>query len=97
MEDKLKIYAALKLKISALEDELKPLVEEIQSMMVAEEVDEIGFELGKISLSYLKTWTYPDEVNDLLEEGKQAKKTAEKIGTATFVEKPSIKFYPKKD
>ncbi len=85
-------YAELDTQIKALEaekDEVKGL---ILAEMVEEGQDAVETEVGKFSITRLKTWTYPEKVVELGDKFKAAKAKAESTGEATYVEKDSLRF-----
>ncbi len=47
---------------------------------------------GSFSVNMLKSWTYPEKVNQMNEDFKAAKAKAESTGEATYEEKPSLRF-----
>jgi hypothetical protein len=85
-------YAALDAQIKELEakkDEVKGLI--LQEMVDSGE-DAVNTEVGKFSVTKLKTWTYPEKVIELGDKFKAAKAKAESTGDATFTEKNSLRF-----
>ncbi len=85
-------YAELDARIRELEakkDEVKGL---ILAEMVEGGQEAVQTEVGKFSVTKLKSWTYPDEVVELGDEFKAAKAKAESTGEATYVEKDSLRF-----
>lgn len=48
--------------------------------------------VGTYSLKFLKTWTFPQEVEELRAKLKEAEVDAQRTGRATFEEKPSLTF-----
>lgn len=85
-------YAALDAQIKELEtkkDEIKGFI--LQEMVDSGE-EAVETEVGKFSVTTLKTWTYPEEVVKLGDKFKAAKARAESTGDATFVEKNSLRF-----
>ena len=83
-KSKLEEYAALKSEIKALEERAEPLKKEIEAAMIAENLEEVSFDSGKVALQSKKKWVYPQEIVNEEEQLKAKKKTAEQIGTATF-------------
>lgn len=85
-------YAALDAQIKELEaqkDEKKALI--LQQMVEAGE-EAVETEVGKFSVTRLKTWTYPEKVIELGDKFKAAKAKAESTGEASYVEKESLRF-----
>lgn len=85
-------YAELDAQIKALEaekDEVKGL---ILSEMVEAGEEAVETDVGKFSVTRLKTWTYPEKVTELNDKFKAAKAKAESTGEATYVEKESLRF-----
>ena len=92
MENVYEEYAVLESQIAALEakkDQLRPAILE---KMIAEGVDKVETAVGKFSVTKRKTWTYPEEVNEIGEEFKAAKAKAESTGEATYEESESLRF-----
>lgn len=85
-------YAELDAQIKALEaekDEVKGL---ILSEMVESGQEAVETDVGKFTVTRLKTWTYPEAVTELGDKFKAAKAKAESTGDATYVEKESLRF-----
>jgi hypothetical protein len=96
-KDKVKQYISLKSDISTLEakaDELKVVIEEI---MKSNNLDTLDTELGKLSMVGRKTWSYPQEITDLDTSLKDKKKESERLGTATYTENFSVRFFATKE
>ena len=91
-KDKVARYAELKLLIKNLEAETDELRPAIVSHMQASEAEEMNTDFGKFILSKRRTWTYPEDVLALEQTFKKAKKGAEGLGTATYVENPVLMF-----
>lgn len=85
-------YASLDAQIKALEaqkDEVRGLI--LKEMVEAGQ-EAVETEVGKFTLTRLKTWTYPEKVTEIGDKFKAAKAKAESTGDATFVEKESLRF-----
>lgn len=94
-KETLEEYASLKTDIKALEVRADELKKEIEEAMIAEELEEVSFDSGKIALQSKKKWTYPQEIVTEEENLKAKKKAAEQLGTATFASgTPFAVFYP---
>lgn len=92
---KLEEYASIKMQIKALEDKAEPLKKEIEESMVAQNLEEVSFDSGKVALQSKKKWTYPQEIVSEEETLKAKKKAAEQLGTATYAAgTPYAVFYP---
>lgn len=92
-KDTLLEYAELKAKIKEIEERIKeiaPTILEVLTSTGSEEIDVKG--TGKFILSLYRTWTYPQEIVTIEETLKAKKKESEQKGTATYVEKPVLKF-----
>lgn len=87
---------ALEAKISEFklkQDQLKPL---IIKMMIEQRAEKIELDIGKFTVSRLKSWTYPEAVLDLGEEFKAAKAKAESTGEATYEVNETLRYTPVK-
>ncbi len=76
-------------KLEAKKDELKGLI--LKEMVEAGE-ESVETQVGKFTVTRLKTWTYPEKVVELGDKFKAAKAKAESTGEATYVEKESLRF-----
>lgn len=85
-------YAAVDAEIKALEAKKEQLRPHILSKLLDEGVDKLETSLGKFSMTYLKKWTYPEDVTEIGEKFKAAKAKAESTGDATYEETPSLRF-----
>ncbi len=85
-------YAELDARIKELESEKDEVKGLILAEMVEEGQDGVETEVGKFSVTRLKSWTYPEKVTDLGDKFKAAKAKAESTGEATYVEKESLRF-----
>ncbi len=85
-------YAEIDAKIKALEAEKDEIRGIILSEMVESGQEGVETEVGKFSVTRLKTWTYPEKVTELGDKFKAAKAKAESTGEATYVEKESLRF-----
>jgi len=97
-KDVLLEYAELKAKIKDMEarvSEIAPSILEVMTSSGAEQLDVKG--TGKFTLSPYRTWTYPEEISIMEKDLKALKKDAEQKGTATYVEKPVLKFTIEKE
>lgn len=85
-------YAELDAQIKALEAEK----DEVKGLILAEMVEQgqeaVETDVGKFTVTRLKTWTYPENVVELGDKFKAAKAKAESTGDATYVEKESLRF-----
>lgn len=87
---------ALKAKIAEYElkqDQLKPHIIE---MMTEQGAEKIELDIGKFTITRLKSWSYPEAVVDLGEEFKAAKAKAESTGEATYEVNESLRYTPVK-
>ncbi len=85
-------YAVIDAQIKELEakkDELKGI---ILKEMVASGEESIETQVGKFTVTRLKSWTYPEKVIELGDKFRAAKAKAESTGDATYVEKESLRF-----
>ena len=85
-------YAMLDAQIKELEakkDEVKGL---ILAEMVESGEEAVETDVGKFTVTRLKTWTYPEKVIELGDKFKAAKAKAESTKEATYVEKESLRF-----
>lgn len=85
-------YALLDAQIKQLTAKKEALREDILKNMSENGADKVETIWGKYTCTMLKTWQYPDYVNNLSEEYKAAKAKAESTGEATYTEKPSLRF-----
>ncbi len=60
--------------------------------MVASGEESIETQVGKFTVTRLKTWTYPEKVIELGDKFKAAKAKSESTGDATYIEKESLRF-----
>jgi len=88
-------YAAKKLQLVALEEELDALKPQVIAAIQEQEADQVEHSSGLFSLQARRTWTYPLEVQLQEENLKAEKKQCEQIGTATYSEKPVLVFKAK--
>ena len=76
--------------------ELEAKKEGIRALMVKEMIEsgqqKVETVWGSFSVNMLKSWTYPEKVNQMNEDFKAAKAKAESTGEATYEEKPSLRF-----
>ncbi len=87
---------ALKARIAEFElkqDQLKP---HIIAMMIEQGAEKIELDIGKFTVSKLKSWSYPESVIELGEEFKAAKAKAESTGEATYEVTESLRYTPVK-
>ena len=72
----------------------KAIIEDLQSAGV-EKAD--VKDTGVFTLVKRKTWKYSKEVLHLQEELAEAQQDEQRVGAATFEEKMTVAFYPKKE
>lgn len=93
---KLKLYAELKGKVKALEDELKALQPEILADLkerTKELADKsIRFEFGTFSITERKTWEYTEMLMEKEKELKESKKAEELAGIAKVTVTESVRY-----
>lgn len=92
MENVYEEYAVLESQIAALEAKKDQLRPSILKKMIEDGMTKVDTAVGKFSVTKRKTWTYPEEVNELGEEFKAAKAKAESTGEATYEESDSLRF-----
>ena len=81
--------------IEAQQSELRPAILED---LVAAGVEKADVkDAGVFTLVKRKTWTYSKEVLHLQEELAEAQQDEQRVGAATFEEKMTVAFYPKKE
>lgn len=87
-------YATLKVEIRSHQkrlDELKPIVEDV--LLRVDAVDNpVETKLGKFTLRIRRLWKYSEELTALDMQVKQAKKTEEATGVATYEEAKDVYF-----
>ena len=84
-------YAAIKMQISALEEEMEVL----QPDLLAEMPEDTPVELeniGTFSIGKRKKWTFPKEVEVVRQKLKEEEKLSQQTGTATYEENKFITF-----
>lgn len=89
-------YATIKLQIKELEEKLDPLKEKIVAQ-IGECEDPIEIDEGTFTVSKRRKYIYPKEINDLEKKLKEEKVTAERIGSATYVENSVLMFKGSRD
>ena len=92
-KDVLLEYAELKAKIKEMEarvSEIAPSILEVMTSTGSKQIEVKG--TGKFTLSPCRTWTYPEELVTIETDLEAKKKGAKQKGTATYVEKPVLKF-----
>lgn len=77
-------YAAKKIQMKALEEELELMKPEILKEMGDNE--EVEIEGGVFTITKKRNWTYPEEIKKQDEALKAKKKEAEQLGTAEYTE-----------
>ena len=87
-------YALVKAKMTELENQEDALRVKILEQMVEKGEEKVETAMGSFKKATLKKWVYPEEVLEKEEEYKAEKAKAESIGTATYTEKPSLRFTP---
>jgi hypothetical protein len=85
-------YADVELQIKELTKVRESYREEILKGMLADGNDKLQNEVGSFTVSKLKKWTYPPEVETLGTQYKIAKIQSENEKTATYTEEPSLRF-----
>lgn len=85
-------YAILDAQIKALTAKKELLREKLIQEMVSSGEQKAETVWGSFSVNMLKSWTYPDYITEMNESYKAAKVKAEKMGEATYEEKPSLRF-----
>lgn len=85
-------YAAIKAKMKELEAEEAEIKPMIIAEFQAKGIDKLDIGAGKLSVTMMKKWTYPEDVVELGEDFKAAKAKAESTGDATCVETPSLRY-----
>ncbi len=95
-KEKLSRYAYIKDEIKALEEKAEILNNEILDEMTKNNLEEISFDEGKISVTARKKWTYPTSIVEKETILKEEKKDAERVGTATYENTYSIRYTPAK-
>lgn len=100
-KDTLYHAADLKFRMKQLEDEydmLKPSIEIAINELASKERKAIKVgELGTFQIDTKKTWTYSEELQLQQAQIKEAKKTEEAEGVATFEEASMVKFIINKE
>lgn len=94
-KEKIKQYAEIKNEIKALEEKAKELNDEIFNSMVENNLEEVNFDEGKLSLTPRKTWAYPASIVEADAKLKTMKKEAEQVGTATYTTAYSLRYTAK--
>jgi len=87
-------YAVLDAQIKALSDQKDALRVDILNELIDQGVDKVDTQVGRFTISKLKSWTYPEKVLALSEKFKVEKAKAESTGDATYVENESLRFTP---
>lgn len=95
-KEKLTQYAYIKDEIKLLEEKAEVLNNEILDEMMKNNLEEVSFDEGKISVTPRKKWTYPTSILDKEAHLKEEKKDAERVGTATYENTYSIRYTPAK-
>lgn len=90
-------YAKLKAAAKAVADEIKLLEEDIFADLEEKGVDQYKNDLGTFSITYRKTWDYPDEIYHMEEELKLRKKQLQQKLIAKPYTNPYVRFLPLKD
>ncbi len=85
-------YAIIEAKIKTLKNIQDEMRVKILEEMVKKDEKKIETPVGSFSVSMRKTWEYPPEITKKEEDLKAAKAKAESVGTATFMEIPSLRF-----
>lgn len=93
------MIATLFEQYAAVEDQLKTIViqkemlrKAILTTMMVKKQETTETNVGKFTITKLKTWEYPEQVKAIGENFKAAKAQAESTGEATFEETPSLRF-----
>jgi len=89
-------YAVLDAQIKALISQKNGLKVQILEELIVNKEKTRETSVGKFTLASLKTWTYTAKVTNLEEDYKALKASEESTGTATFEEKPSLRFIQSK-
>lgn len=76
-------------EIAAKKEMLRPA---ILQKMIDDGIEKLDTSVGKFSITRLKQWTYPEHVQQLGEDFKEAKAKSESTGEATYTEKESLRF-----
>lgn len=91
----LKEYADVRKQIEELEEIKEKLGGEIAAGMEEQAADKIESDFGQFYFTTRKTWKYSSAVDELNIKVKEAKKTEEEKGIATFTESKSLTFKSK--
>ena len=86
-------YASLKAKEKEVAAEIKELQPKILEELLAVG-DKVVFDAGTLSISYRKTWAFSPAVKDAEASVEVLKLKEQADGTATYKEKPELRFYP---
>lgn len=89
-KDILKKYADIKNQIKLLELEADSLNPEIMAAIIASGADAAETDFGTFTVGKRRTYTYPENLKNDEARLKEAKKEAEALGTATYIEKPYL-------
>ena len=92
MEDLYSQYALLDAQEKEIKAKKEAMRTDIVKAMVEAGEQSITHTLGKFTVSQVKSWTYPERIEQLAEEVKAEKAKAESTGEATCVETPSLRY-----
>lgn len=85
--------AIIEAKMKELSNEKDAIRKQILEEMIASGETKLESTLGKVSITQLKKWEYPEYVTEAKENYDLLKAKAE-ASDATFIEVPSLKFTP---
>lgn len=85
-------YALLEAQLKEIEIKKEQLRVHILKDMIAKGAEKIETDMGSFTVTKLKKWEYPKEVEALKDEYEAAKVQAQNTGDATFTEKESLRF-----
>lgn len=88
------LYAQMKIDAKKLDEKMKELNKELLEIMLENNSEPIDMDEGTMTVTSRREWTFPKEIIDKQKELKKEEKTAQQLGTATYIENFSTKFTP---